>query len=193
MLCVRHFLMSLPLALFPLGFALAGCVGADSELANEPIIDAVEQTLPASVSDTPLLYGTWTGAITGGQLNSLVLMSDGQFHSTESVVCIKAPCDAAERDGSYKLYTTDSRTYIDFGGPVSTIADRYEYSVAAETLRLRPLLPLRSEWFALERAEYAWCGNNQDCNVQNLPPGVCAGSYICGQQHRCAWNCGDIQ
>jgi hypothetical protein len=194
MLSVRHFLMVLPLALFPLGGALAGCSGEYSEQdegANEQFLGAVEQTRPDPAPDTPLLYGSWAGQIIGGQLNSLVLMTDGQFHSTESLVCVKAPCDAAVSDGRYKVYAIDSRTYIEFGDPSLTATERYEYAVAAETLRLRPALP-GSEWYALERAPDAWCSNNLDCNAQNLPPGVCAGSYVCAKQ-QCAWTCGPIQ
>lgn len=189
MLHVRHCLVALALGTFPLGCTPIGCSGEDPELdkpADEQFVGAVEQKLPAPVPGTPAIYGTWIGARTAGPLDMVVLMTNGQFHTSKSVVCVKAPCDPIVQNGTFKLYTREERAFIELQ-PAPGEWVRYEYEVTSDKLRLRPLVA-GSEWFMLAPAGAAWCAGSRECNYQNLPPGVCAGAYEC-EKNACVWTC----
>jgi hypothetical protein len=184
---VRHFLTVLAIALFPLGCTPIGCSGEDPELdhpSDEQFVGAVEQQLPAP--GTSPLYGTWIAPKVAERIDHLVIMTDGRYHTAQAVVCPKAPCDPIVQDGPFKLYSREGRTYIELQ-QADRVPDRYEYVASSNHIRIRPLVA-GSEWFAMDSAGIAWCGTDRDCNVQNLPPGICAGRYECAQ-NACMWKC----
>jgi hypothetical protein len=189
MLRVRNFLMALSLAIFPLGCTPVGCSGEDPEQdlpADEQFVGAVEQQLPAPVPGASSLYGTWNGKA-NGYFDQLVLMTNGRYHTALAVTCVKAPCDPLTREGSFKLFLREGRSYIELGTTEPTPV-RFEYALTSgDNLRLRPLVK-GSEWFALEHSAIAWCATGRECTVQNLPPGICAGKYECAQS-ACVWKC----
>ena len=191
MLRAQHSLVVFALALFPIGCTPAGCAGEDPEQdksATDQFAGAIEQTLPAPVPGTPLLYGTWSGPKEAGRIDMIVLMTNGSYHTSQNVVCAKAPCDPITSDGTFKLFTRDKRTYLELNGAAaSREVSRYEYAASSNTLRLRPLVA-GSEWFALDHSGIAWCSSERECNFQNLPPGICAGGYKC-EQNACNWKC----
>lgn len=190
MVRARHLILAVSFALFPLGCTPVGCAGEDPDqdkTAEEQLTGAAEQALPAPVPGKTMLYGTWTGDTTAGHFASLVLMTNQSYHAAKAVVCVKHPCDAGVQDGKYSLYTKEERTYIAFGEKTAPGAEQYEYTVADDILRLRPLMA-GSEWYAIKRAPAAWCVSSRECKVQNLPPGVCAGEYAC-EQSACTWKC----
>lgn len=187
MLHIRQLLVAFVLPLVSLGCTPIGCSGEDPELdksADEQFVGAVEQQLPAP--GTSSLYGTWIGPKMAGHVDMLVLMTNGLYHTAESVVCVKEPCDPITRDGAFKLYARDKRTYVELqlkgAEPI-----RYEYVASNDNLRLRPLVA-GSEWFAMDPSGTAWCATARECNYQNLPTGVCAGGYEC-EKSICAWKC----
>jgi hypothetical protein len=187
---VRHFLMALSLAIFPLGCAPVGCSGEDPEQdkpAAEQFEGAVEQPLVAPAPNAPSMYGTWDGDPLAGHFNKLVLMTNGRFHSEETVTCVKAPCPAITKNGAFKLYARATRTYVELQSLEDRQPTRFEYTVSAQNLRIRPLVP-GSEWYELKNSAVAWCDHERDCTVQALPNGPCAGGYACGQ-NACAWKC----
>lgn len=190
MVRARHLILAVSFALFPLGCTPVGCAGEDPDqdkTAKEQLTGAAEQALPAPDPGKSMLYGTWTGDYTAGHFASLVLMSNQRYHATKAIVCVKEPCNPAVQEGSYSLYSKEDRTYIVFGDITAPGGEQYEYAVADESLRLRPLMP-GSEWYAIKRAPAAWCISSRECKVQNLPPGVCAGEYAC-EQSVCTWKC----
>lgn len=190
MVRVRHFIIALSLSLFPLGCTPAGCAGEDPDqdkTAAEQLAGAVEQALPAPDPNRAMLYGTWKGDMTGGHFTTLAVMTNQHFHSEQAIVCVKAPCNPAVNDGMYTLFAAEGRNYITFGEKTAPASLKYEYATDGNSLRLRPLVP-GSEWYAMQRAEAAWCLTARECTVQNLPPGVCAGAYEC-QQSACVWKC----
>jgi hypothetical protein len=184
---VRHFLMALAVTLFPLGCTPIGCSGEDPELdkpSDEQFVDAVEQQLPAP--GTSPLYGTWISPKMAGRFDQLVIMTNGRYHTSQAVVCVKAPCNPVVHDGPFKLYSRDARTYIELQ-LTEKEADRYEYVASSNHIRIRPLVA-GSEWFAMDSSGIAWCATERECNNQNLPPGICAGKYECAQ-NACIWKC----
>jgi len=189
MLRARTILITLAVALFPVGCAPVGCAGEDPEMdatADEQWKGVVEQPL-ASPGQRGIL-GTWKGDTThSGLFETLVFMSDGRFHGARNVTCVKAPCPPIAEDGTYKLFSRDARTYVELI-PLSKQPDRYEYGSDGATLKIRPLKP-GSEWYAMPQAGTAWCGGERDCGLQALPPGPCAGSYVCGAANACTWKC----
>lgn len=189
MLRIRHILMALPLALISVGCTPAGCSGEDPEQdkpADEQFVGAVEQSLPRPDPNASQLYGTWKGPQVPGHFDLLVLMTNGRYHSAEAVTCVKAPCDPIVHEGAFKLYTREARTFFELER-TGSVPLRYEYAISENKLRLRPLVQ-GSEWFVLEDPGIAWCSNDRECTVQALPPGVCSGRYVCGQ-NACAWKC----
>jgi len=190
MLRVRYFLMTLGLALFPLACTPVGCSGEDPEQdksADEQFVGAVEQQLPAPVPGKSALYGTWSGSSkTNGFFDQLVLMTNGAYHTSQTVTCVKAPCDPVVHEGSFKLYVREERAYIEMTTTDPTPM-RFEYAISGDSLRLRPIVK-GSEWFAMDHSAIAWCNTGRECTVQNLPPGVCAGKYECAQS-ACVWKC----
>lgn len=188
---VRHFLMALSLALFPLGCAPAGCSGEDPEQdksAAEQFEGAMEQKLTAPAPNAPSFYGTWNGDTVGGHFSKLVLMTDGRFHSEEAVICVKAPCPAITKDGTFRLFTRESRSYLELTATgAAQVPTRLEYALNKESLRVRPLV-VGSEWYEMKHSGIAWCGTVRDCGAQALPTGPCAGDYACNT-NTCAWQC----
>lgn len=190
MLRVRHFILALSCVLFPVGCNAVGCAGEDPDqdkTAEEQLIGATEQALPAPDPGKTMLYGTWAGDSTAGHFTALVLMSDQRYHATKAIVCVKHPCDPALMEGKYSLYAKDGRTYFVLGEKTAPGAEHFEYAITADSMRIRPLVP-GSEWYSMARAPAAWCATSRECNVQNLPPGVCAGAYAC-EQSTCTWKC----
>jgi len=186
MLRISHALITLPLAL-----ALFGCSQADRIGEDTSNVVAAMEVIP--LTKAPLVprnlgvYGTWTNEREGvGHFNTLVLMTDARYHGSRDVVCVKAPCDPIEEDGTFELYSRDGGQYIAFVAEGAEDAERYEYVYKPGLLQLRHILP-GSEWYLMERGA-PWCAEQRDCTMQALPPGPCAGGYACSE-NQCAWQC----
>jgi hypothetical protein len=185
-------LMILGLSLFPTGCASVGCAGEDpgvDDSAADQFAGAQPEALPPLVPGTPTVFGTWKGDTTNmDAFETLVLMTDGRYHGARNVMCVKAPCPPIGEDGTYKLYTRETKRFVEVVKEGAETPDRFEYAFAVDTLRLRPLHP-GSEWRSMQRAEVAWCDAARDCAAQNLLIGPCAGSFACTRA-QCSWKCG---
>lgn len=168
----------------------AACGGEDaSEDTTVEDVGAVE----AQVSTEPMILGTFKDEGAHSGIALLTLKKDLTFHLEEGVECIHAPCIPPALDGLYKMGTKD-------GSPVLVLMNKDTTSAPAEYLRymLRGdvlyLAPATrySTWQALRRTEdQAWCAVPNDCALQNLPIGPCAGQWYC-PANVCKYACGPV-
>jgi len=137
--------------------------------------EVVLESEAAIMAPRPDMFGTYRGDARGlGQMPLLVLRSDGTYHRTIVLPCMPGDCPAVADDGLYQLWGRGGGNYVSFypddGGPV----DRFQYAVAADTLRLRRMT--EREAFHLHKTiSTPWCAEAVDCQLQNLPAGPCGG------------------
>lgn len=184
-----HFaLLAVPLAIFQFGCAESDRIGEDTSNSLSAMMIMPQAKAPPTPGN-PGVYGTWKNETEGvGRFNTLVLMTDGRYHSARTVVCIKAPCDPIEESGKFELYNRDGGRFIALTANGAEDAQRFEYVSKPGLLQLRHILP-GSDWYSMHHGSPAWCEETRDCGVQVLPPGPCAGGYTCSQS-QCAWQCG---
>lgn len=189
----QHVRMILPLAISVICVGAFACSGGDPELNALP----KEQAQSAPPVDTTVvatdgsgIEGTWMGPDTVEQIQMLVLMTDGRYHMVRDVPCAPDDCNpAVERDGTYEIYVRGETRVLGLSRPDSRVVEPFEYVLEdRNTLKLRPLVAGEG-WFTLNRAGFSWCSESRDCNVQSLPPGICAGGYDC-TANKCVWRCG---
>jgi hypothetical protein len=164
-----------------LAFALASCVSGDptvepTEEAEEAILPGV-QGMPGTFAGTPKM---------AGDLALLVLKTDGTFHTGKLVYCMIAPCPPFAGEGTYRLYQRDMTSLLVLDRPGHE-TEIYRYMLSRDTMRLYRFGS--GHWQTLHRKVPAWCGVPDDCELQNLPPGPCAGEYRCAE-HACNFSCG---
>lgn len=196
MLRTQHIRMVLPLALSILGLGAMSCSAEDPELnalAEEQALSA-SSTDPAGALPTGEgsgIEGTWMGSDTVGGIQMLVLMTDGRYHVARDVPC-RAPAEecnpVAEQDGMYAIYVRGATHILGLVPKGSWRMELFEFVADSNSLSLRPL---RSDdsWFTLHHTSHAWCASPRDCNLQSLPPAICAGAYEC-PANVCIWRCG---
>ncbi len=150
--------------------------------------DAVAEEGAAMVAPRPGLFGTFRGKPTAlGGLTMLVLKSDGTYHRARLFVSETAPYAPAD-DGIYQITVRGGATMMTLYPNASDVVDRYQYVLAGDTLRVWPV-DMRA-WTTLKRTpDAAWCDVPRDCDLQNLPVGVCAGTWNCGG-NVCDYTCG---
>lgn len=162
----RNFVVgSMAAALFACGGASVQNEQQDSELA------AMEQHTTAA---EPL--GTFTTAEPqAGDLQNLVLMSDGRFHAEQVVYCLTAPCDPAPMNGTYERVSNNFARQLKLYDAEGVLVASYQYTYDGETLNVRG----EGEWQAMNQAETAWCGQVADCQVQGIVTPACEGNWHC--------------
>lgn len=137
--------------------------------------EGVMESEAAMTTPTPELFATFRGdAKNVGDLPLLVLKADGTYHRTIVVPCMPSPCAPIEDDGLYQLWGRDGGNYISFYPDDGSPVDRFQYAIAADTLRLRRMT--ERDAFHLHRTiDRAWCEEPRDCALQTLPAGPCGG------------------
>jgi hypothetical protein len=164
--------------------ALLACGG---EKPIDETTGAVEEPIPVGGVH---LAGTYTGdSQQAGDFSQLVLKTDGTYHAKMVVWCFTLPCNPVEQDGRYTLFRRESLTYFQTYDASGTMNGRYQYLVRGDTLNLRNLIA-SSTWTTMLRSPTAWCATSQDCALQELVIGPCAGQYICTEGSTCNWSCG---
>ena len=185
----RDLLLALPFALAFGSFIPTGCGGSDSQQqygAEGESVGTIEPTRAYLIPGTALFYGTWKADSVIGQFQSLVLLSDHRFHATRPAACLKAACTPVIEEGTFKAYSQDTHDYIEFE-PKGRLAQTFEYMYHNDALHIRPFLD-RPDWYIMNQSASAWCATPTDCDLQNLPPGICSGDYVC-RESACAWQC----
>lgn len=183
------------LALIPavgIGVGYMACSGGDEAVVNESAIMEAESKAIAGVGD-PRIVGTWrTTTVTPGNVTLFTFKTDGTFARGMAVACATVPCPDVLTQGKYKTFTRDAQTYISLQEN-DMITDRYEYKyVDNNTLRILRL-GKGSQWQSITKsADKAWCGVANDCAIQGLPVGPCAGQWMCGL-NVCSYQCGAPQ
>jgi hypothetical protein len=171
------------LALVPV-LAFAACGG--EKTSNESERGEAQQAMPVNSLN---YIGTFaTRAANVGDFTQLVLKTDGTYHRAMRVACFREPCDAVEKDGRYRFSSAARSTTLEFYQTNSEEVERYEYWQRGDTMGLHAV-GRPGEGFSMQRAPAAWCARSEDCGVQNLPTGPCAGQYVCGQ-NICTYLCG---
>ena len=164
--------------------ALPACGG---EKPVDEAVGAVEEAMPAPGAH---LAGTYTGTSKQiGDFSQLVLKTDGTYHARVVVACMVAPCRDVEQDGRYTLLRRESLTYFQTYDVTGTAKARYQYTLQGDVLSVRRLNS-NSTATRMVRSQAAWCAVTQDCALQELQIGPCAGQYICMDTGICNWQCG---
>lgn len=183
---------------------LAACGEERSEdPAAQTMQPTIEETLAKGVG--PDMIGTFmSDSRRPGDLTQLVLKTNNTFHSATTVECFAPPCDPVQDDGMYKLYWRDSRRFIALYNRAEIIA-RYQYEWRDNALYLLRVsanteAAPNAAWLPMWLSNTAWCANPtltpsaptasapNDCQLQNLPIGPCAGEWMC-VSNTCNWDC----
>lgn len=178
------------LALIPaaaIGIGYMACSGGD-EAVNEAAILEAESAAVAGAGD-PHVVGTWrAGDVKAGGTTLMVFKTDGTFARGMAVVCATTPCPDVLAQGKYQTFTLDKHTFVTLQEN-DMIIDRYEYRVIGETMRLLRI-GKGGVWESVTKTmDKPWCAVPNDCSVQNLPVGPCAGQWLCGA-NVCNYQCG---
>lgn len=179
-----------PHALFALAPVLAlgwpACTGSPEIESDEP----VAEDAAAMIAPDPDLAGTFRSQeIRAGALSLLVLKLDGTYHRGTVVACVTTPCPPVQDDGRYALWERGGETHLSLmpEGGTTSLAERYRYALAGDTLRI--LRVGDRSWTSLQRTENeAWCAEPEDCSLQRLPVGPCAGEWQCASE-TCSYSC----
>jgi len=164
--------------------ALLACGG---EKPLDEITGAAEEAIPGGGYH---LAGTYTGSSRGvGDFSQLVLKTDGTYHARQVVACVTLPCRDVEQDGRFTLLRRETINYLQTYNTTGEVNGRYQYILAGDTLSLRKL-DSTATFTPMLRSPAAWCAVNQDCALQDLQIGPCAGQYICATTSVCTWQCG---
>lgn len=180
MLNVRSYLF---LLLVP-ALALSAC-GGDKTV--DSTTGAVQEAIPREGSH---LAGTYTANTRKtGDFTQLVLKTDGTYHARMVAACIAPNCRDIEQDGRFALFRRETLTYFQTYDAAGAVNGRYEYRLENDALLVRKL-GVTDTFLQMLRAPTAWCAVNQDCALQDLQIGPCAGQYICTTANFCNWQCG---
>jgi len=189
--------MKLPL--IALGFAalvslpVFGCSSADNDPGTSSPNESEILDLDGKADGVTKPVGTFQlskpSTIGSRDLTTLVLKTDGTFHSEQQVMCVTWPCDPIGVDGTFKYTksTTSSKRFLKLDdGSTKT---RYEWKMTSEgTLRLR--IAGSTPWFEMTPADAGWCAAPSDCGVQQLPQPKCPGEWLC-ESNTCSYSeCG---
>lgn len=161
------------------------CVGAGVQ--DEGVVQEEESAIAVL---NPDLIGTFRGVKLGvGDLALLTLKSDGTYHRGSVVACVTAPCYPTAEDGAFMVGSRDGHTYLALYPEDRSAIDRYQYAFREGTLRLKRMADTSGQWFSMIKSEgAAWCDEDNDCHVQNLPEGPCATDWYCAA-NVCAYSC----
>jgi hypothetical protein len=112
-----------------------------------------------------------------GDLSKLVLMTDGRFHAEQFVACIQAPCEPAPLDGTFERMQNGFNPnvrHLNLYNSEKVLVASYEYAYDESSV-----LSLRGsgEWFPMNQAAGAWCGEKMDCGVQGMLEPTCEGHH----------------
>ncbi len=182
------------LALIPavaIGVGYMACSGGDEAVSEAAIMEA-ESAAIAGAGD-PKLVGTWrSAAVNPGNVTLLVFKTDGTYARGMAVACATVPCPNVLSEGKYVSYARDGHTYVTLQEK-DMIVDRYEYkSIDLTTMRILRIVK-GAQWESVTKtADKAWCGAVNDCKVQALPVGPCAGDWQCAL-NVCSYQCGAPQ
>lgn len=184
-----------------------GLAACGEDRSEDPAAQTTEPTMEATsakVIDLGVIGTFGSDSRRPGDLTQLVLKTNGTFHSATLVECVVPPCDPVQEDGMYKISWRDSRRFITLYNTENVITARYQYEWKDNVLRLLKLASPGVEsvpsanWLQMWLSNVAWCANPtasaptvtlpDDCQLQNLPIGPCAGQWSC-VTNACSWSC----
>ena len=166
-------------------FGYAACGGEDT---SEEDTAAAGGEMPAK----PTLIGTFRDEHASAGIAVLTLKTDWTFHLEEAVQCVRYPCILPEQNGAYTLAKVDGTDVLMLmnQGRDLTQVTYYRYLYRDDILYLaRPDHQL--VWQALPRSEISWCAAANDCELQDLQTGPCAGGWYCAK-NVCNYSCGPV-
>ena len=157
--------------------------------------DASQEDNGAAVAEMtakPTLIGTFRDEHAAGGIAVLTLKTDWTFHLEEAIQCIRFPCVRPEQNGAYRLETVDATNVLVLvnKGRDATTVTYFQYLYRNDVLYLARFAR-EPVWQALPRAGAAWCAAPNDCELQNLPIGPCAGGWYC-DSNMCNYSCGPV-
>lgn len=166
---------TLPILLLLPGLVIGSC--AVGNFDDDEVVANAEESISLGQATLP---GTWRArAYVAGQPQTLVLKTDGTYHSEKLVVCMRAPCPALAEDGGYRAYDDRRVSYLALFDRSKDV-EQYEYVVRHDELRIRRVGPA-GEWYTMTRFEPAWCAVPRDCALQDLPLGPPLTYWHCAQ------------
>jgi hypothetical protein len=160
------------------------CVGNDASEENNGAAEA-------EMKGAPPIIGTFRdeGAMSGIAL--LTLKSDMTFHLEEAVPCTQASCPRRSANGWYRLGNVDGNDVLTMVDERSRTPEQLRYMYWENVLYVAPVSRYYTWWQALPRSEPAWCGVPNDCTLQDLQVGPCAGEWYCAS-NACNYSCGPV-
>ena len=172
------------LALVPaIALGLVACAADTGTDEQEDVTEASA----AMAAPNKALIGTFRkGPTEVGILNDMVFKTDGTYHRAIPQHCATRWCPPIEDNGRYNLWSYDRVQMVTLY-PLGGTPDRYQYLVTGD--RLRMARAGDNNWTILWRTEdQAWCNAPADCELQNLPVGICGSQWYCNA-NVCSYPC----
>ncbi|MCU0620044.1 MAG: hypothetical protein MUC69_00920 [Gemmatimonadales bacterium] len=170
-----------------LGLGLGACEGAG--YPDDATADSADMEGKADGVERPV--GTFAaGMAPVGQFRLVVLTTDKRFHRERAASCTGGPCSPDVEEGTYTWSKSGSTRYVRFVDPDGVLMDRYAYTLSdgGRTLKLR--VPGTNDRQTLAREDSAaWCGQPEDCDLQELAQPRCPGQWSCDEGSTCAYRC----
>ena len=176
------------LALAPLILVgYAAC--ADPSGNTDP--SGVAQEDDAAMWAKPPLVGTFRNADKNWGIAVLTLKTDYTYHKEDGVVCVRAPCIGPQVNGKYTFSKRDGMNMLVLLDASGARVGVYNYKVGDhETLYIAERGT--DAWQTLHHSDVAWCAEPRDCGLQDLPVGICSGTWTC-PENVCLYECGQIE
>lgn len=187
MLRARYRVLTLLPAIL-VGYAACGGEDASQDSTVEDIGVA-----EAQASTEPMIVGTFRDEMAHAGVAVLTLKRDLTYHLEEGVECIRAPCIRPEMNGLYRMGTKNGLPVLVLmdRDPTSAPVEYLKYKYTGDVLYIAPDTRLGT-WQALKRTDdQAWCAVPNDCGLQSLPLGPCAGQWYC-PANVCKYACGPV-
>jgi hypothetical protein len=185
MLRARHAMLILVPALFT---GAVACVGGD---ASQDTSDETNEAVEAEMTSAPPMIGTFRNEQSMPGIALLTLKSDLTFHLERAATCDRGPCPRTFENGWYKLGRLGTWNILTLSDQRTGRVEQYRYMYGDAILYLAPTVRYVTWWLTLPRSEPAWCAVSNDCNLQGLQTGPCAGQYYC-KSGSCNYTCGPV-
>jgi hypothetical protein len=166
----------------------AACVGED---ASQDTSDETNGAAEAEMRIVPPMIGTFRNEQSMTGIALLTLKSDLTFHLEEAVACTRLPCPRTLVNGRYKLGRLGTWNILTLADERTGRVEQLRYMYGDGILYLAPTNRSVTSWMTLPRSDPAWCAVTNDCALQDLQTGPCAGQYYCASG-ACNYTCGQV-
>ena len=183
MLRARHAISALLPVIFTVGI---GC--ADEGSVTDDVNATAEVESPMA---KPVIIGTFRDEHVSAGVAVLTPKTDWTYHIEKAIVCAKYPCERPQANGLYRFIKLGDANLLMLMDSAGRNVEMYKYLLRENILAIAPNVDM-ARWQSLTRSDVSWCGVPNDCPLQNLPVGPCAGRWVC-PSNACNYTCGPIE